>query len=289
MFYKYKLENKVKKDYAVNNVILNKIGVGILHYICYYINTNGNYPFIQFLLEKVPYCENLVDEEFILPSVIVNNENIHIIENIIIEKLITQLNISNKNIEYLGIIDNGVLNSKLQFALIKIQTNKFDLNNKDLCLWFSIPTEIVNIKTIYNIPIQKQVIELFTYNFHNLCILEDKMTNKMLPLPDILYFINKKYYNIEYVYKTYINKQGSFLCLYRNYNNIKSDNDNVKNDNDNVKRCIVFLDKYTCINNKLEDINICDYLLVYNTLLLQNENELFDTIVKDYNNIVEIL
>ena len=42
----------------------------VLPYICYHITNSGLNPFLQIMLQKTPYCNNVIKEEFVLPSVL---------------------------------------------------------------------------------------------------------------------------------------------------------------------------------------------------------------------------
>ena len=64
MDYKYLIEDQVSKDVTVED-ILEDNNTYILNILCYHITTDSKYPFIQFMLEKIPHCGDLLKEQFI--------------------------------------------------------------------------------------------------------------------------------------------------------------------------------------------------------------------------------
>lgn len=278
--YKYILENKVNKHYNIINSNNTKVLC-----LCYHINTNNKYPYIQFLLLKNTINQYSSEYHFNLPFFFINNDNIYNIENIIIETL--QLN--KNNIEYLGIIDNTFIISNEIIILLNILDIE-KLNEQNSQLFITIPTEIINYKHISNIIISDYVVDLFTNNFHNLCILYNVYQNNIYPLPDILYSVNEYYLcKLEYLFKRFknnIHNQGNFLCFYRQYKNIKNNTCFCNSNKEfGINRYIAFIENYICVNDK-DKYNIRDLLLVYNTILFQNNYcKDYDIIIKDYDNI----
>ena len=45
--------------------------------------------------------------------------------------------------------------------------------------WFVLPTEIVNIQQVCNIPVSEKVVELFTYKKPELCVLHKLDVNEL--------------------------------------------------------------------------------------------------------------
>jgi hypothetical protein len=166
--------------------ILPDLDNGQLYYICYHITTNGKYPFVQIMLQ--------LKDEFILPSVTVEEkqeEQQHICGIILkkIKKDLTNLR-CNTNLltedNYKGIFSN---NNKV-YALIDVSS--VDITSLKLLtsssIWFALPTEIININSICNIPISKEVIQLFTYVMPELGVLyKTHDLNEQYLLPDIVY------------------------------------------------------------------------------------------------------
>jgi hypothetical protein len=283
--YKYLLE-----DYVNNNIDLTNHN--ILYYLCYHINEQSKYPFLQIILEKIPYCNNLIKEELVLPSILIDNYSKSNIEKTIINNIFIKLNnIEKENIECLGIIDNVIIHNKV-IMLVKI--NKLNIVTtqvkRNTELWITLPTEIVNNKYICDIPINEDVIELFENNFYNLCSLYS-LKKELYPLPDVIYSINNfnhcKLENIFGRFKT-IKANGHYLVFYRDYNSIKKHQ--ILNKELGINRYIYFLEHYTLLDyNGLDNIDLTTMLVNYNALLIQNverNSQLeFDIIVKDYDNI----
>lgn len=302
--YKYLIENYVNKNIDTQFIIDN-INNRILNYICYRINNDGKYPFIEIILEKIPYCNNLIEEEFILPSLMINNSNLNNIEELIIEKIKKQLEsigcntdkLTNDN--YLGITENYFENIYAIVNISNINIKNFSINRNSQ-IWFSLPTEIVNNKSICNIPINNKVIELFNNHFSELGILFKKKEKTPYPLPDILYSIND--YNtckLEYLLgrnKTIIENKGYYRTFYRCYKNIYTE----INNNIGLNRYAVFIENYKNISryefNILNTVKVDAILQIYNTIMIQNvinddtiiiknieyNNVKYDTLIRDY-------
>ena len=70
MEYRYLLENRADK-----NIILEDINnENMIYILCYHIEDKYKYPFLQFMMEKVPFCNGLIKEQLTLPYLIINNE-----------------------------------------------------------------------------------------------------------------------------------------------------------------------------------------------------------------------
>jgi hypothetical protein len=172
--------------------IFSDLDNGHLYYICYHITTNGKYPFVQIMLQ--------LKDEFILPYVNLPNINLPGINleqdqsicDIIFKKIkkdLTHLrcntNLLTEN-NYKGIFSD---NNK-SYALIDVSS--VDITSLQLLrstsLWFALPTEIININSICDIPISKEVIQLFTYVMPELGVLYKTNEFKdQYMLPDVVY------------------------------------------------------------------------------------------------------
>jgi len=190
MAYKYLLEERVNKNILFDD-LLNKEGKCVLNIICYNIETRYKYPFLQFMMEKVPYCNNIVKEQLIFPYVFLRKTQINNIKDFVLEKIKICLNVLKcKNIinddMFKGIIfDNDQLTS---YALVNI-------TGIDLCglnfmrqttNWVVLPSEIINNQQVLNIDIDKNVVKLFT-NIIEIGQLLNIKTNKYYILPDVVY------------------------------------------------------------------------------------------------------
>ena len=182
---------------------------GQLHYICYHVTTNGKYPFIQIMLELGLNLDGLnldglnldglnLDPVFVLPSVTINKEFTNVnISNMLLRKIKAELkrlkcktDLLTAN-EYKGIFsftdDAGKDNV---YALIDVSSVDISCLNlsKSVTTWFALPTEIININSICDIPISESVSYLFTYVMPELGVLY-KTGFKKEPylLPDVVY------------------------------------------------------------------------------------------------------
>ena len=193
--YEYLIKNKTNNYLSLEDVIENPYNInGLLNIICYHITKNGKYPFIQFLLEKVPFCNDIVDEEFILPVVSLYNQNDtnDTIENIVlnkVQKYLTKLGLHTNNLDTISY--NGILTDIFdeQYALV-------DISNVNIAylpqmyrnspLWFTLPSEIINTGKICNIAVSDRLRELFIH-MPELGILHKSNSNETIPLPYAAY------------------------------------------------------------------------------------------------------
>jgi hypothetical protein len=170
--------------------ILSLSQTNIVYYICYHITCDGKYPFIQIMLNKVPFCKDLVEEEFVLPAIFIT-EDTNICTDVV-SKITSNLNKlgcdGNKVDEsnYMGII---VDNADNYYALVNI--SHIDINYLKLWRespsWFALASEIINTRNICNIPIDICVTELFTYFLPDLGVLYKINESENYPLPDVVY------------------------------------------------------------------------------------------------------
>jgi hypothetical protein len=173
--------------------IVNKFSNGHLFCICYHVTSNSKYPFVQIMLEKTPICNPLknLDEQFILPSVHIGIQKD---TTIMVDTIINKINSYLKNLRcvtnlsaeaYKGIFCDTFEN---MYALIDVSS----INIQCLYLtrltttWFVLPTEIINIETICNIPICEDLIDLFI-NMPELGALYNANTQEAYSLPDVVF------------------------------------------------------------------------------------------------------
>jgi hypothetical protein len=188
MEYIYLIENN-----ANNNITLDMLDLQIdntLNILCYNITTEGKYPFMQFMTEKIPFCKDIVKEQFILPYAIINDLSSSI-SLLVLEKIKQSLNNigcnGNKVLDsmYKGIVYD---NCNIPYALINI--TGIDISGLNLyrttSIWFALPTEIINIGEICNIEICDEMKQLFIH-FPELGILRNSKTNDPFMLPDAVY------------------------------------------------------------------------------------------------------
>ena len=195
MEYKYLLEERVDKNITFNDIV-NEEGKCILNIICYNIETRYKYPFLQFMMEKVPYCNNIVKEQLIFPYIFIRKTQSNDIKDLVLEKIKICLDILKcENIisedMYKGIIfDNDKLTG---YALVNITgKNMCGLNfMRQTTNWMVLPSEIINNQQVLNIDVDESVIKLFT-NVREIGHLLNNKTNKYYILPDVVYTSDKQ-------------------------------------------------------------------------------------------------
>ena len=195
MEYKYLLEERVNNNITFNDIV-NEEGKCILNIICYNIETRYKYPFLQFMMEKVPYCNNIVKEQLIFPYIFIRKTQSNDIKDLVLEKIKICLDILKcENIisedMYKGIIfDNDQLTC---YALVNITgKNMCGLNfMRQTTNWMVLPSEIINNQQVLNIDVDESVIKLFT-NVREIGHLLNNKTNKYYILPDVVYTSDKQ-------------------------------------------------------------------------------------------------
>lgn len=183
MKYKYLLEDNANKYWKINE---NEY---ILHILCYHIEEQTVYPFLSFMMDKIPFCNNIVTEQLTLPYVFINNTNS--IEDIIMNKI--KLNLQSigcdfklTNNMYKGIIFSP--DGNIPYALVNISginIHGLKILRQSVC-WFALPTEIINMKHVCNINIDHDVSTLFN-TLPQIGCLFNYDTKKNYILPDVAY------------------------------------------------------------------------------------------------------
>lgn len=187
MEYRYLLEDKANK-----NIILEDINnENMIYILCYHIEDKFKYPFLQFMMEKVPFCNGLIKEQLTIPYLIINSEMTNI-EYTVLEKIRSYLN----NLDcdgsrvtedmYKGIVidkENGIPYALVNISGIDIYGLNFGRNSNP---WFILTSEIVNTKMVCNIPVDEEVVDFFSeYNFVG--CLTCSATGEKYILPDAVY------------------------------------------------------------------------------------------------------
>jgi len=165
--------------------IFSDLDNGQLYYICYHITKNGKYPFVQIMLQlkdefSLP-CVTLVQEEDICDTILNKIKTD-------LKKLRCNTNLLSED-NYKGIFSD---NNK-SYALIDVSSVDITCLQllKSSSIWFALPTEIININSICNIPISNDVIQLFTYVMPELGVLyKTNALKDQYLLPDIVYTIS---------------------------------------------------------------------------------------------------
>lgn len=186
MEYTYFLDTIANKNIVSED--LHKTSV--LYILCYIITTTAKYPFLQFMMEKIPYCNNLINEMFTLPFIMHNNETVNI-QNVVLDKIRNSL-ISigcdgNKVTDsmYKGIVYDSSGKSYITVNITGIDISGLNLLRNTLT-WFILPSEIINTREICNIEVDLEVTQLFT-EIPELALLHNLKTKDMFILPDAVY------------------------------------------------------------------------------------------------------
>jgi hypothetical protein len=185
--YTYLIKNQASQDLLMNDIIGSTI-----HILCYHITKSAKYPFIQIMMDKQQVTSI---ERFVLPFVSVSANTNTNLARLVLDRVTSGLH-------ELG-CDPSVLNEKEAFVglleLNTISNNKYvlvDISAVDIyrigisrlnSTWFALPTEIMNMRTICNIPIDESITNLFL-TMPELGMLHNPSTNNsMYPLPDAVY------------------------------------------------------------------------------------------------------
>ena len=236
---------------------------GILKYICYHITPDAKYPFIQIMLEKTPFCNNIIKEEFVLPSILFKRETTNYRELIMndITKSLNRIGCKVDLIEldaFKGILVDNDNNSYGLIDLSKIDIKYLELKRSS-STWFVLPTEIVNIQSVCNIPVSEKVVDLFTYKKPELSVLNKLDTNECYSVPDIGYTCNDyKTAELQLIFgppKEVIEEQMGYSFFTNFYAAIHKNLDLKQNTNSRVNekmgiiRIAAFIDKNCIIKN----------------------------------------
>ena len=240
MDYTYFLEDIGNKHFDQNELDTN-----LLYILCYHIETQCKYPFLQFMMEKIPFCNNLIKEQFVLPHININinsNNNGKGIKILALEKVkqcLHSIGYNSTNVTddmYRGIIwTNNLIIPYICVNISNINISGLFLS-RNSSYWFVLPSEIINTKEICNIEIDNDVTNLFIQN-PELSILTNPKTNSKYILPDAVY-TGGEYKSVEFKSifgnrKTKIYKNcGEYYYFYRAFLDAVKDTEK-----DTVKDC----------------------------------------------------
>ena len=186
MDYTYLIESQANKNIVIDDIN----NMNMLFFLCYHINTDSKYPFIQFMMEKVPFCNNFIKEQFILPYVVYYDLS-KSIEKLVLEKVSRSLNLincdGNKVVEsmYKGIVYDKEDRPYAMIDITGIDIKRLKLSRNTLT-WFVLPSEIINKQSVCNVPVDIETVNLFT-SMPELGILRNKLTNELFIIPDGVY------------------------------------------------------------------------------------------------------
>lgn len=191
--YTYFIESLLTKNITTADILkhnANIYGQGMLHILCYHVTHNGKYPFIQFLLEKLPYCNDIIQEKMILPMLTIPNENVEDDYSVaIIDKikgLLPALGCDGSKLtsdSFKGLLSDH--NERIYAVVDITSVDIFRISiTRNTPIWFALPTEIMNVRSICNIPIDESVSELFV-NMPELSILRKLDIENVFPMGDV--------------------------------------------------------------------------------------------------------
>lgn len=226
--YKYFLENLAKTNIENRVLLKNNIKHNDIYILCYHVTDTLKYPFIQFMVDKIPFCDDIVKEEFTLPLVFLNNTTS--IETIVIEKV--KISLKSIGIDYMKVTNEmykGVIldlnNSSKIYALVNITgINISGLQlSRNSSVWFVLPTEIINTKKVCNIDIDDELTKLFT-SVPQLGLLTNPNTQTLYMMPDAVY-TGAEYKDAEFisVFGNIKTKEydscGEYYYFFKSFNN----------------------------------------------------------------------
>jgi len=231
MKYRYLLEEKSNKFLTFDEIV-NETGICVLNILCYHIEDESKYPFVQFMMEKIPYCNNILKEQLTLPCLVIRNKTKDIME-LVLERVKSGLNLLGcdyTKVEehmYKGIIfDNDNL---CPYALVNITgIDIYGLNfMRQTTSWFVLPSEIINTKKVFNIDVDNEVVKLFTdipYLYH----LVKSNTNEFYIIPDAVYTGSElKQAEFHSIFgnnkKKIYDSCGEYFFFYRSFNDAVKD------------------------------------------------------------------
>lgn len=279
MEYKYLLEEKANKNLDFED-IANKNNVCALHILCYHIEDQCTYPFLQFMMDKTLYSNNILKEQLILPYIIIRNE-ISDLTELVLTRVKSSLDILgcdyNRVTEdmYKGIIFG--CDCETLYALVNItgiNISGLNIMTQTSC-WFVLPSEIINTKKVCNVDIDSNVTQLFTDN-PGLGLLMNNKTNKYFMIPDAVYTGSEmKHSEFQSVFgnikKKIYKNCGEYYFFYRSfYDAVKDGGWLKKGDKDNIGHRIIVENN----SNKYVDGFINRYaLFVEGKIYLETEIE----------------
>ena len=195
--------------------IFDDLPGGQLKYICYHVTTNSFYPFIQIMLalkQGSPSCTSSDISYLLLRNIKTDLKRLKCNTDTltkdaykgifcakIVEPCAKIVEPCAKIVEPCAKQNPDIalaFNSKSKdtmYALIDVSSvDILSLNlSRSEPIWFALPTEIVNINSICDIPIAEDVINLFTYLLPELGVLYKKNSRDNYLLPDIVYTRSK--------------------------------------------------------------------------------------------------
>jgi hypothetical protein len=279
--YIYNLNNNILEYPSHSDTQKNKI-----NFVIYKINNLNTYPFLLYLLYKLP------------------QQNILTFFNIYSKKYILQEEI--KNYMYNLFQNNNIpsykgyrLYNNEYYLFFEYEIQNYNKNNtenyneeniiyKDIKYIWTTIDEIVNLKKTLNFNIDTSITSFFLNNIDicNIYII-DPNTNieKIVEIPITTYYSNNSFlYKFGIKRENTLNTFGPFYYFY-DYNDVK---------NYKIIRILTFLGKTKIyINNpNINNIPYIDWINNFNSITLINKNQniqqKYKYIIRDYNQIIPI-
>lgn len=286
MEYKYLLEDKANKNEPIKDI-------SMLSILCYHIQDNCKYPFLQFMVEKVPFCNNIIKEQITLPYIFLQNAFYNEISSneislLVLVKVKQSLDILGCNHSkvnedmYKGIVFEK---NSTPYALVNISDiDIYGLNfMRQTTSWFVLPSEIINIKKVCNIEVDDDLVHLFKH-FLNLGLLINPTTNQYYIMPDAVYTGNEmKQAEFKSVFnntksKVY-NTCGNYYYFYRNF-------EDAAKAGGHINRYALFVEGNMYLeNNGLTDDDI-EKLYPEPCIIMAYSGDKPDILVKNYESFV---
>jgi len=190
MAYKYLLEDTANPHISFDDIV-NEKGFRVLYILCYSISEQCKYPFLQFMMDKIPYCNNVAKEQLTLPYIFVRDSTSDI-ANIVLQRVMSGLDLLGcdytkvRDDMYKGII--FIEPNASPYALVNITGIDIRALNftRQTCSWIVLPSEIINVKQVCNIDIDPEITQLFIDNPQIGCLLNGKSSEYYM-LPDAVY------------------------------------------------------------------------------------------------------
>ena len=192
MEYRYLLEEQANPNIDMLDLIdwNDNSPMCFLNILCYHIDSQHKYPFLQFIMEKIP-DNNIVKEQFILPYLFLTDKKGDVKMNIL-DKVRNLLIVM--GCDHTKVTDNmykGILfgeKGEPSYAMVNISgIDIYGLNLKrNTSAWFILPSEIINTKKVCNIRIDSDITNIFTDIPQMSCLVNPK-DDKSYILPDVVY------------------------------------------------------------------------------------------------------
>ena len=185
--YTYLMKDRVSQELLMDDMIGSTI-----HILCYHITKSAKYPFIQIMMEKQDYIPLTSVERFVLPFVSVFPDTKTNLAKLVLDRVTHGLqelgcdpSVLSESDAFVGLLESN----NVKYALVDISpVDIYRIGISRLnSTWFALPTEIMNMQSICNIPIDESITNLFL-TMPELGMLHNPSTNNsMYPLPDGVY------------------------------------------------------------------------------------------------------